>query len=365
MSEPGCEVVLTSLDGVETREVQWLWPLRVPLGKFTLFQGDPCVGKSFVTMDMAARVSTGRAWPDCPAQVNPIGMVVLLSAEDDAADTIKPRLLALDGDPKRVHILEGVRRRIDERPDQFSLEGDVARLGRALEQLREARLIVIDPISAYLGSVDSHTNADVRRVLAPLADLAGRANVAIVGVTHLNKSGGTKAIYRSTGSLAFVAAARASWCFQKDPDDPDRRLMLPIKNNLARECTGLAYRIVGDDPPRLEWDTEPVTITADEAFASEGVTGDDRNRIEAAAEWLDAQLRLGPMLADDVIRQGKEAGHTERTLNRAKKRVGIKSRKDGFQGQSVWVHPAAQTVPTFPISASPAKVALIGEVGTH
>ncbi len=344
-------VVLSRLSGIEARDVEWLWPGRVPLGKFTLFQGDPCVGKSFVTMDIAARVSTGSGWPDIPDQRNPPGDVILLSAEDDAADTIKPRLVSLGGDPSRVSVLDGVKHRHDASPDPFCLGRHVRLLAETLARLRSVRLIVIDPIAAYMGEVDSHANADVRRVLAPLTDLAARAGVAVVGVTHLNKASGTKAIYRGTGSLAFVAAARASWSFQKDPDDPERRYMLPVKINIARESKGLAYRIVGD-PPRVEWEDQPISLTPDEVFAAEASAGEPDSRVRAAERWLDEYLRDGPKGAVEIIEAGQAAGHSERTLTRAKRKLGVQSRKNGFRGASAWLLPAAQSVPNPPKDAT-------------
>jgi putative DNA primase/helicase len=122
----------------------------------------------------------------------------------------------------------------------FTLEQDLPRLEEVLRDYPETKLVVIDPIAAYCGKVDSHKNTDVRGLLAPLSELASRYHVAIVAVTHLSKTGGTKAVYRAMGSLAFAAAARAVWAIVKDADDPQRRLFLPAKLNLARDPDGLA-----------------------------------------------------------------------------------------------------------------------------
>ena len=234
--------ILQSLVVVTRESLEWLWPGRIPLGKLTLLAGDPGLGKSFVTLDIASRVSRGDAWPDMPLLKQTPGDVILLNAEDDLADTIAPRLDKMSADDSRILALEGIE--ADGKRRHFSLEADLPRLEEVLAENEDIRLVVIDPIAAYCGAVDSHKNSDVRGLLAPLAELAGRYRVAIVSVTHLSKSGGTKAVYRAMGSLAFAAAARAVWAITKDSDDPERRLFLPAKLNLARDPDGLAYRIV-------------------------------------------------------------------------------------------------------------------------
>ena len=135
-----------------------------------------------------------------------------------------------------------------------------------MRQTPECRLVTIDPVSAYLGGTDSHNNADIRALLAPLAAMASRHKVAVVAVTHLNKAQQANALYRASGSLAFVAAARAAYSVTKDPDDPDRRLILPLKNNLGDDKTGFAYRIVEADngAPVLQWEDELVEMTLED-----------------------------------------------------------------------------------------------------
>ena len=201
----GPRAIATYVASVDRQQLEWLWPGRIPLGKLTLMCGDPGLGKSFVTLDMAARVSTGDPWPDTSLLRQPAGGVVLFNAEDDLADTIAPRLDRMGADDKRIVAIEGVAVQSQQR--HFSLEIDLPRLEEVLDDNPDARLVVIDPVSAYCGSVDSHKNADVRGLLAPLANLASRRRVAIVCVTHLSKSGGNKAVYRAMGSLAFAAAA--------------------------------------------------------------------------------------------------------------------------------------------------------------
>ena len=333
---------LVRLCDVEPEPVQWLWPMRVALGKLTILAGDPGLGKSFLTMDMAARVSTGAGWPDLPGQRFEPGGVIILSAEDDPADTIVPRLVAAQADRSRITALKAVCE-FDPHtgklaPRGLNLETDIRHLDSAIEQTPDCRLVILDPITAYTGKTDSHKNAETRGLLAPLADLAAKHEVAMVAVSHLNKGGSGPAIYRTMGSLAFVAAARAAWAVVKDDNDPGRRLVVSVKNNLARDPGGLAYHLDGDgdDVPALAWEAEPVTITADEALAppAPGPEPDERSE---AMQWLREALADGPRLAKEVEEEAREAhGITQRTLRRARKHLGVVAYREEVPGPWWW-----------------------------
>jgi hypothetical protein len=197
-----------------------------------------------------------------------------------------------------------------------------------------------------MGKVDSHNNSEVRGLLAPLADLASRFHVAILTVTHLAKTGGNKAVYRAMGSLAFAAAARAVWAITKDPDNSERRLLLPAKLNLARDPDGLAYRI---DDGRVAWEFNPVKMHADDAFAAETAnqkpTQRGSERREAIA-WLREHLGDKTLPANEVIEAGEQVGFTDRTLRRAYKAIGIPARKESFDGPWLWrLTPASDQPP--------------------
>lgn len=183
--------VLCRVCDIQRQELRWLWPGRIPLGKLTLFAGDPGLGKSFVTLDIGARITRGRGWPDRAATSCEPASAIILSAEDDPADTIRPRLEAADADLSKVHILQAVRRAKpngETSLEHFSLETDLVALQDAVASLGDVRLIVIDPISAYLGGTDSHVNTRVRGLLSPLAEIASALGVATLAVTHLNKN---------------------------------------------------------------------------------------------------------------------------------------------------------------------------------
>ncbi|MBK9129160.1 MAG: AAA family ATPase [Phycisphaerales bacterium] len=331
--------VLVTLADVAPEPIRWLWPGRIALGKLTLVAGDPGLGKSLLSLDVAARVSTGSGWPDVH-EAAPPGGVVLLSAEDDAADTIRPRLDAAAADVSRVTMLQAIHPGGGAGGDSgrpFNLAEDLPALEEAVRAVPDCRLVIIDPVTAYLGGgVDSHKAAEVRALLAPLGALAARCGVAVLAVTHLNKSAGGPAIYRAMGSLAFAAAARAAWAVTRDRDDPRRRLMLPLKNNLAPDLGGLAYAIEpmgAGGHPVLAWERDPVTLSADEAL---GPDRGDGGATERAAEWLADALADGPQPARELFERAERVGIAARTLKRAKARVRALAVKGGFGGGWVW-----------------------------
>ena len=329
----GFGIIRQSFADIEPEEVTWLWYARIPQGKLTLLVGDPGVGKSYLTMDIAARISLGADWPDLPGKRSAPGSVIVLSAEDDPADTIRPRLDALRADIDRVSVIRGVRRDEGEGADLFSLEEDLAALDAELRVASDVRLVIVDPISAYMGATDSHKNSDVRGLLARLADVAARRQVAILAVSHLNKDQGGCALYRAMGSLAFTAAPRAVHLVAKE-EDSDRRLFLPAKLNLAVMPSGIAYRIVNG---RLQWDTAPVTVTADELCRRLAVPETGVTAFDEAQEWLAHALEDGPKSAEEVLQDAKDEGVSRATLGRAKRALGVKTRKEGFGKDGSWV----------------------------
>lgn len=318
---------IVRLSDVKPEPVRWLWPGRIATGKLTLIAGDPGLGKSFLTLDIAARVSTGASWPDAPKVRFEPGDVVLLSAEDDVADTIRPRLDAAGADVNRIIAIDAVRAldkagKLSARP--VDLSQDVQYVEAAMDQLSTPKLVVVDPISAYMGQTDSHNNAETRAMLAKLADLAARRGVAVVCVSHLNKGAGRSAVYRVTGSLGFVAAARTVWSVSRDEHDHERRLMLPIKNNLAKDTDGLAYSLYaaeGAVTPCVAWEDETVAMIADDALNA-GDDGAGKTAVEQAVEWLRDQLAAGPIKPAEVIARACEAGYSESTVQRAKRLKG-------------------------------------------
>lgn len=317
---------------IQPTKLRWLWPGRIPLGKVTVIAGDPGVGKSLATLDMAARVSNGALWPDGTA--NAVGEVLIVSAEDDDDDTIRPRLDAHDANVSNIHTLESITH-VD--GDGHVTDKEVSLLDVSpvkfwLQRHPDCRMVILDPVSAYLADTDSHKNAEIRGLLMPWAKLAAECRVAIVAISHLNKNANASPMYRITGSLALVAAARAVWAVAKDKHDHDRRLFLPVKCNLGPDQSGLAYRVaVIDGVAVIEWEPGSVDVDAHEALAPD-VPDRERPERDEAEQWLVDQLKSGPVPVKELKKEAGAAGIAWRTLERAKGTAGVRARKRGMGG---------------------------------
>lgn len=330
----GARPVVVTLDTVRPEAIRWLWTGRLAFGKLTMLSGDPGLGKSFITMDLAARATTGRPWPDGAIGREPIH-VLILAAEDGLADTVRPRLDALGADVSRVHVMTGTKEGRTERGPQLA---DVDAIEKAIVATG-ARLLVIDPVASYLGVTDSHKDAEVRGLLTPLLTMAERHDCAVLGVMHLTKDAGRAAIYRSSGSVAFVAQARVALMVTTDAANPDRRVLAASKCNVAKMPAGLAYTMRDG---RLEWDETPLTdfdLNAHLAASSSAGSRDAHDHTDAGellAELLE-NVALWPMAAKDVLDAAKAHGISDRSMQRAAKKVGIKIERDGFGGGGRWV----------------------------
>jgi putative DNA primase/helicase len=326
------------LSDIEAKPVRWLWPGRIARGKVSILAGHPGLGKSQITASMTAIVSTGGAWPLDHTHCER-GNVVFFSAEDDAEDTIRPRLEAAGADLSRVYIMDAVL--TGETTRSFNLDCDISRLSIMLKHIGDVALVVIDPVTAYLGDTDSHKTADVRALLAPLCELAAKHGTAVVCVSHLSKGGSGEALMRVTGSLAFVAAARAAFLIARDPGETNRRLFLPIKNNISKDETGLAFSIEGVtiaggiETSRVVWETDSVTVTADEAMRQPDEP-EERSSLEDAREFLTNILADGPVSSRQIRYDCEGAGHTWATMRRAQKILGVEVYRDGFGREGTW-----------------------------
>lgn len=333
------ELEVRRVSEIEARPVWWLWQGRIARGKVTMLAGHPGLGKSQVGLDFAARLTRGGRWPD--GTYAEAGSVVILSAEDDAEDTIRPRLEAAAADLTRCHVVGAVREP-GKGPRTFCLQEDLVRLAAVLDDIGDVALIIVDPITAYLGEIDLHKNAEVRALLALLAEFAARYGAAVLAISHLRKSLEGDAILRVSGSLAFVAAARAVYLVASDPGDRSRRLLLPAKNNLGTDNTGYAYRVVPYSLKSgriatccVEWEPEAVTMTADEAFTASKERRAGR-KLDSAMDFLREFLNDGPRPQKEVQAAAREAGHAWMTVKRAAADLEVGKTKDGFGGPSVW-----------------------------
>jgi hypothetical protein len=320
---------------VKPQPLEWLWRMRFPLGSISLIVGDPGGGKPTFTSDLAARVTTGEPWPDLPGERRSPGGVIVLNAEDLLDSIVVPRFRAAGGELSRAMFMAGVETAGGAR--YFTLD-QIDALEDALTQMLDCRLVIIDPVSAYLGSVNSDKDAAVRGLLAPLADLASRYRVAVILVQHANKSQGTKALYRPGGSIGFVATARAAWVLGADPGNERRRLLVPLKCNLAPSATGLAFEIESvevagsDSVGRARYLNEVVSVSADELLGSDTGRTSSQSAVGRAKSFLVERLADGPVLSTELEEAAKAAGISVASFRRAKTDLGVEAVKEGFDG---------------------------------
>jgi hypothetical protein len=347
---------MVCLRDVQPVDIQWLWANHIPLGTVTVFDGDPGLGKSLLTLDIAARVTTGTAMPDGSPSVT--GGVIILTSEDALANTIRPRLDAAGADVSKVFAFDP---ETDVAPLTFP--NDVSRLEEMIATY-DTKLVVVDPLVAYLGTrIDSHRDQDVRSALAPLVRMAERTGVAVVGIRHLNKASGTSPIYRGGGSIAIIGAARASFLVAKDPEDPDTRVFAPNKCNLAPD--GLASRQFGviaitgptGEVPKIAW--RGTSDRSARELLAQPQDEDERSATDDAVEFLRDALRDGPRPVKEVKASAAAAGIAWRTIERVKRTAAVESRKSDFDG--VWVL-ELRSPPSMPDSLQHKNLAVLADL---
>lgn len=327
---------LVKLEDVIPEQVSWLWQGRIPYGKLTVLDGDPGLGKSTMLLDIAARLTTGTPMPG--EKVRPEkASVLLLSAEDGLGDTVRPRLEAAGADLTRVRARTIVR---DIKGDRLpELGGDLATIELDIQSIG-ARLVVIDPLMAYLGdNANSNNDQDIRRTLAPVAALAERTGAAIVIIRHLNKASGGNAIYRGGGSIGIIAAARSGLLVAKDTDDPTetRRILASTKCNLAPPPPSFAYRFMPapNGVACIQWEGE-TNHTATSLLAGP-IDQSEKPAIAEASRFLRDMLEDTSKGVTEIKREARQAGISDITLRRAKDILGVVARREGFGSSGFWV----------------------------
>lgn len=325
------EPILVQLSTVVAVPVLWLWDLWLPLGCLVVLDGDPGLGKSTLTIDLAARLTRGCALPPLEGKDQgrgPMG-VLLLGAEDVLRHTVRPRLDAAGADPELVWSFEGMRSGDSHRPP--ALPYDLELLKDFVRQ-RRIKLIVVDPLLAFIGNeYDAHRDQDIRRCLHPLADLAEELDVVILMLRHLNKLSGGPALYRGTSSIGITGAARASLIVGRDPDQDSRFVLAANKVNLGPRPASLAYRIESAGfTSRIVWDGA-VDLRADQILGHGGPPG-QRGRpdraMQAALTMLGEALAGGPRPVKELREWADRAEIGWRTVQSAKAELGILARKD-------------------------------------
>jgi hypothetical protein len=326
---------IVRMSDVQPETVRWLWRPYIPLGKLTLLEGDPGVGKSTLTCAITSAVSNGRGFPG--AEAFEPGGVLILSAEDGLADTLRPRLDMVGADTSRVFALD--------EPLTLDLPG-LIRLEAAIIEHGPV-LVIIDPLFAYTGGkTDIHRANECRAISAPLAAIAERHSCAIMAVRHLGKSrGGGHALNAGIGSIDFVAAARSVLLAGQDPDDATKRAVVQSKNNLAPIGEAVGFTL---ERGQFFW-TGASTLTAGRILALPS-DEEERGTLAEARDFLRAVLSNGTRDSNELKSEARQAGISERTLFRAKKALKVKAEKVGLprsEGQKwVWKMPAEDCQPS-------------------
>lgn len=356
LTMPSQAVELLRACDIVPEPIAWLWNGWLAAGKMHIFGGAPGTGKTTIALALAAILSRGGQWPD--GSRSPVGHVVMWSGEDDPADTLAPRLILAGADLSRVHFVSEMREGNTRRA--FDLARDLEPLRRKLLEVGDVRLLIVDPIvSAITG--DSHKNAETRRNLQPLADLAASLRCALLGITHFSKGTSDRdPVERLTGSLAFGALARLVLVAAKHRAENDDgravRLFLRAKSNIGGDDGGFEYDLNQAELPKhpgihssaVAWGAK-VEGTARELLAQadmphgEGKT----SALTDAKRFLSELLADGPLPTKTVIADAEGAGHNEKTIRRAKAEMGVEAVKVGMKDGWIWRMPgqeAAQAI---------------------
>jgi putative DNA primase/helicase len=352
----GTELESICASEVKMTGIKWLWPDRFAIGKLGIIAGLPDEGKGQTLAFVAAQVTNAGPWPMNEGQA-PSGSVLVFSDEDDPNDTLVPRFAAAGADLSRIHIIKMVR--ASDKSRMFSLISDLDALRQKIKEIGDVKLVIIDPISAYLGvgKVDSFRTTDVRAVLTPLTALATELKVSIIGVMHFNKKTDvTNALLRISDSLAFGAVARHVYGVIDDAENK-RKLFVRVKNNVAAKHKNqtLAYRFLEGEvakdedtgepikAPYIVWDPQYVDVTALEAMQAASDTRSPAVKDEAK-KFLREILAQGPVLKDEIEEAAEANGISERTLFRAKNELKVEAHKEcgKMNGKWTWKLPPQQ-----------------------
>ena len=310
------ELRLIKMSDVEPTKVEWLWYPYIPYGKVTIIQGDPGEGKTTLILNLAALLSKGEKLPESEEKSEPIN-IIYQTAEDGLSDTVKPRLIAANADDDRITV-------IDESKIELSLTDE--RLEQAIIETK-AKLVILDPLQAYIGAnVDMHRANEIRPVMKHLAEVAQRQQCAVVLIGHLNKAMGMKSSYRGLGSIDIPASARSVLLVGRIKDNPTIRVMAQIKSSLAPEGEPIAFELNKETGFRF---IGKYDISIDDLLNGVATT----SKLEQAEKLLQDMLSDGSAIKQKQLhQQAKIWNISERTLNEAKKNVGVKS----FRSNNEW-----------------------------
>lgn len=311
MEEIKTKLRMIKLSEIQTQEVKWLWFPMIPYGKLTIVQGDPGDGKTTLILNIAAKLSKGEGLDENMKPTEPMN-IIYQTAEDGLADTVKPRLEMAGADCERIMV-------IDESEKTLSMIDE--RLEEAIIKTN-AKLLILDPIQAYLGGgMDMNRANEARDMTKKLGALAEKYKCAIVLIGHMNKASGNKAAYRGMGSIDFFAVARSVLLVGRVEGEPNIRAVVQIKNNLAQFGHPKAFELM-ESGFRWLGDYE---ITADEVL---GGIAPKANKLEQAKQMLRELAETSNVVqSNEIFDMADEQGISKRTLENAKKELGIRAKK--------------------------------------
>ena len=344
--DEGPEIVLKTrkLSEIKPQRVKFLWPGRIPEGKFTMGTGLPDQGKSLFALMLAAYVSNGNQWPD-GAENGGAGRVLICAAEDDAADTIAPRLANFGADLSKIEIIDATF--FEDQPNKekpFMLDAiGIEALARHAER-NETKLLIIDTISHFFAA-DLNKAQECKQALKPLVEYAARYEASIFAIEHMGKSRDRDPLGRVMGSTGLAGQARYVWGYSKDPNDPDRIRMVRLKGNLSRCTGGLAFRcesVPDSDHPKVIWENQPCMDSPWDVFCPPKVNTKQEG-LDDAMDFLRTELESSFRFASKIYELGGEYGFSKGTLQKAGKALGVVIEKSGFQGKWRWSLPKNTT----------------------
>ena len=307
------ELQMIKMSEIQSQEVAWLWFPFIPYGKLTIVQGDPGDGKTTLVLNIAAKLSKGEGLDSKMKLTEPLN-VIYQSAEEGLADTVKPRLETAGANCENISV-------IDESIKSLSMIDE--RLEEAVIRTK-AKLLILDPIQAYLGGgMDMNRANEARDMTKKLSLLAEKYKCAILLIGHMNKAGGNKAAYRGMGSIDFFAVARSVLLVGRIEGEPDLRAVVQIKNNLAAFGHSKAFRLTETG---FEW-VGDYEITADEVL---GGIAPKVNKLEQAKKMLRELAETSTSVqSSEIFDMAEDLNISKRTLENAKKELEIKARRIG------------------------------------
>lgn len=329
--EAGGILELDCAADMEPQLIEWMWPGKIPLGKATLFSGDMDLGKSLVSVDVVARLTSGREWPDGKPNPLPPSGAIIVTSEDDPHDTVIPRLIAAGADLSRVFFIKSTP----------NLSSGLAQIRMLFEEHPDIRLIVWDPLAGFLGDTDINREQGVRNVLDPYVRMLADLRIASIAIGHFNKTIGLGTKQKTIGATAFTAIHRFAWSFHEDEENKEHRIIAPVKGNIAKRKVGIKFTIEGhtttltikgqeieSEQPLVRWLGDSHK-KADDLLARAEDRSAEAGEVKRCVTWLKEFLASGRKQVGECIRAAENEGYSNSTARRASRELDVARPHEG------------------------------------